>query len=56
MTIHKPIRVWQERPGEISWKCSCGASNKHIKLPAELECVEDLPSPPMRVLRNVSAK
>ncbi len=35
---HIPVRVFQERPGEISWACSCGCINKHWPLPAELQC------------------
>jgi hypothetical protein len=35
---HTPIRVWQEKQGEISWLCSCGCHNKHFPLPANLEC------------------
>lgn len=56
MVTHQPVRVWQEREGEISWKCSCGAVNKHVNLPAKFECVENSPSLPTRVFRNVSAK
>lgn len=38
---HIPLRVWTERPGEISWSCSCGTVNKHLQLshvPAMLAC------------------
>jgi hypothetical protein len=26
---HVPLKAWQEKYGEISWLCSCGAHNKH---------------------------
>lgn len=38
---HVPLRVWQERPREITWLCSCGCVNKHVPLPADLRCVDD---------------
>lgn len=39
--LHIPQRVWQERPREITWLCSCGCVNKHVPLPANLRCVDD---------------
>ena len=32
MNDHVPQRVWQERPGEISWRCSCDTVHKHVPL------------------------
>ena len=26
---HEPTDVWQERPGEFSYRCSCGMHMKH---------------------------
>lgn len=48
---HVPIRVWQERAGEITWRCSCGTVNKHIPvrfvedLSNSLHCVSDRSQP-----------
>lgn len=55
---HIPLHMWRwnDKPDEISWKCSCGASNIHVKLPADLECEYDMNPRPKRdrVLRTVS--
>lgn len=38
--FHQAVQVWQERPLEMSWKCSCGTIHKHQSF-GELRCVED---------------
>lgn len=28
---HQITRIWQERPGEVSWSCCCGHVMKHVR-------------------------
>lgn len=28
-TGHRLVEVWQERPGEVSYRCACGLVSKH---------------------------
>jgi hypothetical protein len=30
---HTITRIWQEYPGEICYRCSCGTTYKHQRLP-----------------------
>lgn len=34
MAEHSITRIWQEVPGEICYKCRCGTTYKHQRLPA----------------------
>ena len=36
--VHKICEIWQERPSEISYKCSCGHMFKHQRLGVTLRC------------------
>lgn len=38
--FHQAVSVWQERPLEMSWKCSCGLIHKHQAF-GDLRCADD---------------
>lgn len=44
---HAILRIYQERRGEISYTCECGASMKHVPLPFDVpgECFTELDQP-----------
>lgn len=47
MTAHRPVHIWQERPGEYSFTCTCGTFNKHIPFgdftfPCEPRCEHEV--------------
>ena len=42
--VHRAVYVAQERPGEISWRCSCDLVHKHYPL-GILRCPDDPAAP-----------
>lgn len=41
MSEHQPTDVWQERPGEFSYRCSCGMHMKHQRFGTWQGCADD---------------
>lgn len=41
MTEHRLTEVWQERPGEVSYRCSCGLVSKHMEFGPIPICPDD---------------
>lgn len=46
MSTHRIVRIWQERPEELSWRCECGLVTKHARFPGARQVGLDVPPCP----------
>ncbi|UYP17720.1 hypothetical protein OED52_13670 [Rhodococcus sp. Z13] len=41
IAAHRLVEVWQERPNEVSYRCSCGLVSKHQEFGPVPQCPEE---------------
>lgn len=41
MTPHRIVDIWQERAGEVSYRCACGLVSKHQRFGPVPTCPDE---------------